>query len=137
MSREDYDRLRPLSYVDTDVMAICFSAVDDVSFQNVANKWLPEARHHLPTTPLVLVSLKADLRSNEVTLAKLAQHGRSAVLWSDAAAFAAEYGLEFIELSSHTGEGIDDLLLLLFASGSGKHSAEAAKRKVSKACTLL
>ena len=36
--QEDYDRLRPLSYPDTDVSLLCFSIVAPTSFKNVREK---------------------------------------------------------------------------------------------------
>ena len=36
--QEDYDRLRPLSYPQTDVFLICFSLVSPPSFENVKTK---------------------------------------------------------------------------------------------------
>ncbi len=36
--QEDYDRLRPLSYPQTDVFLICFSIVSPPSFDNVTTK---------------------------------------------------------------------------------------------------
>lgn len=36
--QEDYDRLRPLSYPQTDVFLICFSVVSPPSFDNVTSK---------------------------------------------------------------------------------------------------
>lgn len=36
--QEDYDRLRPLSYPQTDVFLICFSVVSPPSFDNVIAK---------------------------------------------------------------------------------------------------
>ena len=36
--QEDYDRLRPLSYPQTDVILICFSIVSPPSFDNVKAK---------------------------------------------------------------------------------------------------
>lgn len=36
--QEDYDRLRPLSYPQTDVFLICFSIVSPASFENVKAK---------------------------------------------------------------------------------------------------
>jgi Ras family protein A len=36
--QEDYDRLRPLSYFETDVVIICFAVDNKNSFQNVRDK---------------------------------------------------------------------------------------------------
>jgi small GTP-binding protein len=42
--QEDYDRLRPLSYPQTDVFLICFSIVSPPSFDNVKAKVRDNAR---------------------------------------------------------------------------------------------
>lgn len=55
--QEDYDRLRPLSYPQTDVFVLCFSVVSPVSFDNVSTKWIPEIRQHCPDAPIVLVGM--------------------------------------------------------------------------------
>ncbi|KAL4239454.1 hypothetical protein ACF0H5_000269 [Mactra antiquata] len=60
--QDDYNRLRPLSYPQTDVFIICFSLVDRNSYENVKLKWHPEVTHHRPNTPIVLVGTKDDLR---------------------------------------------------------------------------
>ncbi len=52
--QEDYDRLRPLSYPQTDVFVLCFSVISPTSFTNITNKWMPEIRHHCPDTPVIL-----------------------------------------------------------------------------------
>lgn len=36
--QEDYDRLRPLSYPQTDIFLVCFSTVSHSSFENVSEK---------------------------------------------------------------------------------------------------
>ena len=36
--QEDYDRLRPLSYPQTDVFLVCFSVISPSSFENVKEK---------------------------------------------------------------------------------------------------
>ena len=36
--QEDYDRLRPLSYPQTDVFLVCFSIASPPSFDNVTSK---------------------------------------------------------------------------------------------------
>jgi small GTP-binding protein len=74
--QEDYDRLRPLSYPQTDVFLICFSLVAPISFENVRAKWYPEVSHYCPNTPLILVGTKLDLRDN--TLNADVQPGRDA-----------------------------------------------------------
>nr|CAH7753644.1 unnamed protein product [Callosobruchus chinensis] len=53
--QEDYDRLRPLSYPQTDVFLICFSVASPSSFENVTSKWYPEIKHHCPDAPMILV----------------------------------------------------------------------------------
>ena len=52
--QEDYDRLRPLSYPQTDVFVLCFSVISPTSYTNITNKWMPEIRHHCPDTPVIL-----------------------------------------------------------------------------------
>ena len=38
LGQEDYPRLRPLSYPQTDVFLVCFSVVSPSSFENVKEK---------------------------------------------------------------------------------------------------
>jgi Ras family protein A len=60
--QEDYDRLRPLSYSDADVVLLAFALDHPPSLKNVLDKWAPEIRHFLPGVPMLLVGLKADKR---------------------------------------------------------------------------
>jgi Ras-related C3 botulinum toxin substrate 1 len=62
--QEEYNRLRPLTYVDTDVFVICFSLVTPLSLDNVPNRWIPELKEHCPTIPWILVGMKSDLRDS-------------------------------------------------------------------------
>jgi len=63
--QEDYERLRPLSYPNTDVFLVCFSIDSQHSYENVLSKWSPEVKHFSPNVPIILVGTKADLRSSE------------------------------------------------------------------------
>ena len=47
-SQEDYNKIRPLCYADTNVIVVGFSVDDYVSFENVFVKWAPEVRHFCP-----------------------------------------------------------------------------------------
>jgi Ras-related C3 botulinum toxin substrate 1 len=62
--QEDYKKLRPLSYPQTDVFIIAFSLTDPVTLENVENAWVHEIKEHCPNTPYILVGLKSDLRDN-------------------------------------------------------------------------
>ena len=63
--QEDYERIRPLSYPDTDVILICFSVDSRISFANTKLKWEPEINTYLPNVPIVLVGNKCDLTSEK------------------------------------------------------------------------
>ncbi len=71
--QEDYDRLRPLSYPETDVFLICFSVISPVSFRNVREKWVPEVSHHCPGVPFLIVGTQIDLRDDPSIREKLAK----------------------------------------------------------------
>lgn len=51
--QEDYERLRPLSYPQTDVFLICFSVVSPPSFDNVRAKvrMRTHKRTEIPSAP--------------------------------------------------------------------------------------
>ena len=59
--QEDYDRLRPLSYPNTDVFLIAFSVVNPSSLSNVYEKWYQELKAQtsidITKIPIVLVQL--------------------------------------------------------------------------------
>jgi cell division control protein 42 len=62
--QENYDRLRPLSYVQTDVFLLCFDVNNPTSLDHVRTKWLPEVRRHAPATPALVVGTKIDMRTS-------------------------------------------------------------------------
>lgn len=60
--QEDYERLRPLSYPNTDCFLLCYSISSKSSFDNIVSKWYPELKHFCPRVPIIVVATKCDLR---------------------------------------------------------------------------
>jgi len=107
--QEDYDRLRPLSYPNTDVFLVCFSVISETSLQNISNKWLPEIKHHCPNTPIILVGTKADLRVDGRAREKLISKGARFVSAATARERAEELGLAgYCETSAKTQLGMKE-----------------------------
>jgi len=105
--QEDYDRLRPLSYPQTDVFLVCFSVIATSSFDNVKAKWIPEIQHHAPGVPLVLVGTKADLRGDQEQMSQLTSKGLTMVSAQGAVGMANEIGAaKYLECSALTQEGL-------------------------------
>ncbi|XMA14774.1 hypothetical protein WAI453_007565 [Rhynchosporium graminicola] len=101
--QEDYDRLRPLSYPQTDVFLICFSIVSPPSFDNVRAKWFPEIDHHAPSVPIILVGTKLDLREDPATLESLRQKRMEPVSYDQALIIAKEIRAhKYLECSALT-----------------------------------
>lgn len=100
--QEEYDRLRPLSYTQADVFLICFAVVEPVSFSNVAQRWIPEIKHHTPAdTRVVLVGTKCDLRDDPHVLDALDEQGAEPVSKDEAAQLAHQHGfVGYIECSA-------------------------------------
>ncbi|TPX32969.1 hypothetical protein SmJEL517_g03998 [Synchytrium microbalum] len=102
--QDDYDRLRPLSYPDTDVVLLCFPVDSPDGFDNLIEKWLPELNHHCPHTPKILVGLKADLRDNYTRAIKC-------IRYADAEGFADRIGaVKYLECSAKTGMGVHEAI---------------------------
>ena len=101
--QEDYDRLRPLSYPQTDVFLICFSIVSPPSFDNVKAKWFPEIEHHAPNVPIILVGTKLDLRDDRPTIDGLRQKRMEPVSYEQALAVSRDIRAhKYLECSALT-----------------------------------
>jgi len=131
--QEDYDRLRPLSYPQTDVFLVCFSVISNASFENVKTKWVPEIQHHAPGVPILLVGTKSDLRKDQNTLNQLKSRGQGMVSTEGANNMAKEVGAtKYLECSALTQEGLKQV----FDDAIRAAMAPKNKKKGSK-CNLL
>jgi len=105
--QEDYDRLRPLSYPQTDVFLICFSVVSPSSFENVTSKWCPEIKHHCADAPILLIGTKIDLREDKETLQILAENGQAPIKREQGQKLANKIrAVKYLECSALTQRGL-------------------------------
>eukprot|EP01083_Nonionella_stella_P285523 971859_1 len=121
----DFDRLRPLSYPQTDLFLVCFSVTCRSSFENIASKWIPEIQHHCPGTPFMLTGLKTDLRDKVDVIAKVAQ-----ILTPDDGQQLAKIigATAYVECSSLTQDGLKNVFDVAMRTALSKHVARATKK---------
>ncbi|KAG8749090.1 GTP-binding protein Rho1 [Serendipita sp. 396] len=111
--KEDYDRLRPLSYPGTDVLLLCFTVDKKSSFESIETKWFPEFLFYRPnaTVPYLLVGCRSDMRRFQTTTGTSRQTGSGFVTLEMAEAMAQKIGAEmYLECSMLTGDGMKQLL---------------------------
>uniref|UniRef100_A0A8P4KG85 Uncharacterized protein n=1 Tax=Dicentrarchus labrax TaxID=13489 RepID=A0A8P4KG85_DICLA len=131
--QEDYDRLRPLSYPQTDVFLVCFSVVSPSSFENVREKWVPEISHHCPRTPFLLVGTQVDLRDDSNTLEKLAKNKQRALTCESGEKLARELkAVKYVECSALTQRGLKNVFDEAILA-----ALEPPDNKPKKRCVLL
>jgi len=108
--QEDYDRLRPLSYPQTDIFLVCFSVVNPASFDNVREKWVSEIMHHCPKTPFLLVGTQIDLREDHKTLDSLNRNRQKPITVDQGMKLAKELkAVKYVECSALNQRGLKNV----------------------------
>ncbi|KAG2362086.1 GTP binding protein Cdc42 [Suillus spraguei] len=100
--QEAYDRLRSLSYPQTDVFLVCFSerkgAMD------------PEIHHHCPGVPYLIVGTQIDLRDDAHVIEKLSRRKQRPVPTEHGERLARELGaVKYVECSALTQKGLKNV----------------------------
>ena len=107
---EQYARLRPLSYLDTDVFLMCFSIDSPKSLSKVIEKWAPEVRHFCPDVPIILVGTKKDLRNDENVKRELSKMKQEPVKSEEGSLICERINAyAYLECSAKTTEGVRDV----------------------------
>ncbi|CAG5094487.1 Oidioi.mRNA.OKI2018_I69.XSR.g13601.t1.cds [Oikopleura dioica] len=121
--QEDYDRLRPLSYPDTDVILMCFSIDSPDSLQNIPEKWVPEVKHFCPNVPIVLVGNKKDLRNS----------GGKFVSTQEGNQMATRIGAtSYVECSALTKERVRDVFEIATKASLSRKRQKRRKRRPAR-----
>lgn len=105
--QEEYDRLRPLSYPDVNILLVCYAINSITSLHNVRETWTPEVKHFCPGIPIILVGTKMDLSSTSDSI----------VDFHEAERLAQEIGaVEHIRCSAKTTENINHVFNVAITS---------------------
>ena len=129
--QEDYDRLRPLSYPDTDVILMCFSVDSRDSLENIQAKWVPEVKHFCPNVPFLLIATKIDLRSDPQTRQQFARDKETVIRPEEGKAMADKVqAWAYLECSAKTREGVRAVF-------DNATLAALQKKRRRKGCTIL
>lgn len=125
--QEDFDRLRHLSYPNTDVILMCFSVGSRVSFENVLSKWTPEVKRFCSKVPTILVGNKKDIRGNI----------KEPVNSKEGQAMADQiHAFAYLECSAQTKEGVMEVFQT--ATGAALQvRKKTEKEKKDRKCLLL
>ena len=128
----DYDRLRPLSYPDTDVIVMCFSIGSPDSLENISEKWTPEMKQFCPNVPIILVGNKKDLRNDNNTIHELSKMKQEPVKIEDGKAMAEKISaFSYLECSAKTKDGVREVF-----ETATRAALQVRKKKKGK-CVLL
>ncbi|XP_053436962.1 transforming protein RhoA-like [Nycticebus coucang] len=131
--QEDYDRPRPLSSPDTDVILMCFSIDSPDSLENIPEKWSPEVKHFCPSVPIILVGNKKDLQNDEHTRQELAKMKQEPVKPDEGRDMANGIGaFGYMECSAKTKDGVREVFEM-----ATRAALQARRGKKKSGCLVL
>lgn len=138
-SGHEYDRLRPLSYPQTDVLVLNFSCVHPESFDRIRTKWIPEITQYIPNVPFLLVATKTDLREEKNTKEHVTQRfGRGPISKQEGEEMAREVGAQaYFETSAKRGDGVDEVFESAMRSALHAGTRRVHSTQKSSKCSLL
>ncbi|XP_028319079.1 rho-related GTP-binding protein RhoF isoform X1 [Gouania willdenowi] len=135
--QEDYDRLRPLSYTEANLILVCFDVTNPTSFENVLIKWYPEVKHFCQQTPVILIGCKTDLRTDKECARKLKAMNLAPITYSQGEETRQQMNAAlYLECSAKYQENVDDI----FREATKTALAFRRKKQISKRkrrCVLL
>ncbi|NWU67507.1 RHOF protein, partial [Pterocles burchelli] len=159
--QEDYDRLRPLSYSDANVVIICFDVTSPSSYDNVLTKvtqrsrtrcpsgvpspqvtrvspqWYPEVNHFCKSIPVLLVGCKTDLRRDRQVLQKLQEGHQEPISCQQAKAMARQLrAVSYLECSARFQENIGDIFGVACGAALRATRRNQRRRRPRRGCEV-
>ncbi|EXJ86121.1 GTP-binding protein RHO3 [Capronia coronata CBS 617.96] len=134
--QEEFDRLRSLSYDDTQAIMLCFSVDNRGSLENVGTKWIAEINEHCPGVKIVLCALKCDLREEqEKEDDEPAAPPRIMIQYNEGLEVARQIGaLRYLECSAMRNRGVNEAFT---EAARVALQVKPAKSKEDSKCTVM
>ena len=97
-------------------------------------QWFPEISHHAPSTPLILVGTKLDLREDRETIERLREKRMQPISYPQGGSMAKEIGaVKYLECSALTQKGLKNV----FDEAIRAVLSPVVVQKKSKKCVVL
>ncbi|NXP76203.1 RHOF protein, partial [Ramphastos sulfuratus] len=135
--QEDYDRLRPLSYANANVVLICFDVTSPNSYENIQTKWYPEVNHFCKGVPVLLVGCKTDLRRDREVLEKLEEGRQEPISYQQAKAMARQvHAVSYLECSARYQENVGAIFAKACSAALSAARRSQRRRRPRRGCVL-
>jgi small GTP-binding protein len=112
--QQDFEKLRPISYKESDIYLLFFSVMNPTSLENIKLRWVDEIRTHSPNTPYYLIGTQIDERDNDELINSLKERGKHPVSAKEGKESAKEIGaigyLEIAPKQMNFGSIFDDVI---------------------------
>lgn len=120
--QQEFNRFRPLSYSNVDIVMVCYAVDDRKSLSNVKETWIPEVKHFCPDAPIMLLGLKSDLypkcKNLKMNANKKASNSEDFVRPEIAEIISKNFGtFVHIQCSSKTCINVDEVFNIALNAG--------------------
>nr|XP_025044477.1 rho-related GTP-binding protein Rho6 [Pelodiscus sinensis] len=140
-----YDNVRPLCYSDSDAVLLCFDVGRPETMDSALKKWKTEILDYCPSTRVLLIGCKTDLRTDLSTLMELSHQKQAPVSYEQGCAVAKQLGAEsYLECSAFTSEKsvhsifrTASAICLSKAGPPAPKSPSSFKKEKAKSCSIM
>lgn len=136
--QDDYDRLRPLSYQNADLILVCYDVTNPTSYENVIIKWYPEVSHFCRDVPMILIGCKTDLRKDKEKMRKLRAVEQEPITYIQGEETQKQMNAAlYLECSAKYRENVEDIFKEAAKLALMSRRKARKARKKQKHCSIL